>query len=186
MYSTCDEWIRVKHFHFHVKIPQSNVQQPHWFNIEFLHTLQNGPLWFWFKNTIVPFSNGTGIPGSRGSPCPQAQQCAALDFKKRSAQALEKKNVSGFKQRVSDYGGVERPRWLYSLHVECICSIWVPHTVQYQNGTGDKIRETLGATVFPANVLVWSWEFLQGWKEKTNEGSSIRERRRWRWWWVKE
>lgn len=91
MYSTCDAWIIVNHFYFHVKIPQSDVQQPHWFNVEFLHTLQNGPLWFWFKNTIVPFPKGHESLYPRGSPCPQAQQCAQIDFKTISAQALERK-----------------------------------------------------------------------------------------------
>ncbi|GAA6089655.1 uncharacterized [Tachysurus ichikawai] len=38
----------------------------------------------------------------RGSPCPQAQQCAQLDFKTILAQALEKKRVSGFKQLPDD------------------------------------------------------------------------------------
>lgn len=38
MYSTRDAWIIVKHFYGHVKIPESDVQQPHWFNIEFLHS----------------------------------------------------------------------------------------------------------------------------------------------------
>lgn len=101
MYSTCDAWIIMKHF-FLVKIPQSDVQHPHCFNIEFLHTLQNGPLWFWFKNTIVPFPIGHESLCPRGSPCPQAQQCAQLDFKTILAQALEKKRVSGFKQLPDD------------------------------------------------------------------------------------
>lgn len=166
MYSTCDAWIIVKHFYFHVKIPQSDVQQPHWFNIEFLHTLQNGPLWFWFKNTIVPFPKGHESLCPRGSLCPQAQQCAQIDFKTISAQALEKKKTCPASNNGSQTTCVERLRRLYSLHFEDICSIWVTHTVQYQNGKWDKIRETLGATVFPANVVVWSWEFLLCWREK--------------------
>lgn len=134
--------------------------------------------WFWFKNTIVPFPIGHGYLCPRWSPCPQAQQCAAIDLKTIPAQALEKKK----KKRVQLHTTaprlrcVERLRRLLSLHVEYICSIWVTHTVQYQNGKWDKIRETLGATVFPANVVVWIWKFLLCWREKNIQGPSIRER----------
>lgn len=122
--------------------------------------------WFWFKNTIVPFPIGHESLCPRGSACPQAQQCAAIDFKTISARALEKKNVSGFKQRLPDcgmwkgWGGYS----LSVLNISAACESFTQYSIKMEKG--DKTRETLAATVFPTNMVLWSWEFLLCWREK--------------------